>query len=107
MQVSTVNGPRNNRLLIKERLAPSKSPLVSFQNLTSNSIIDGLAGLKLSWVLSPKDVNGFFVGIEIRYFCSHGSYGHDWYQANCACDSDYEHDLVTNGTELVINLKRF
>ena len=115
MQVSTVNGPRNNRSLKKFLAAPASPTVLSIQNVSSFSNIDGLAGLKVTWSISPRDVNGLFVGIDILFQCSSygyyihfSSYEEGRIQMMCDCDYHGEINFVKNGTEFVItNLTRF
>ncbi|XP_065845962.1 phosphatidylinositol phosphatase PTPRQ-like isoform X2 [Oscarella lobularis] len=87
--------------------APASPTVLSIQNVSSNSNIDGLAGLKVTWSLSPRNVNGLFVGIDIEFYCSSNGYyngfGPEGYaQMMCGCDYHNEMHFLKNETEFVI-----
>ena len=93
-------------------LAPPASPtILSIQNVSSSSSIDGLANVKVTWSNpSPRDVNGLFVETRIYYTCSSYYYASKerGVQMMCDCDSHFNDAHVQNETEFVItNLTRF
>ncbi|XP_065829666.1 receptor-type tyrosine-protein phosphatase F-like isoform X2 [Oscarella lobularis] len=49
---------------------PARPTDLSFLNVTSISGVDGLVDLKVTWSLSPRNVNGLFAGFRVRYQCS-------------------------------------
>ncbi|XP_065845955.1 usherin-like isoform X2 [Oscarella lobularis] len=99
-------GPSSFSLVqsVRTYAAPPESPLVSIQNLTLNSSIDdGLASLKLTWVLSPRDVNGLLVGFEVNYYCSSSQ---DWTThtlIRCTCNYAVGMEFVENRRGFVFN----
>ena len=96
-------------------LAPPASPtILSIQNVSSSSSIDGLAGLKVTWSNpSPRDVNGLFVETHISYYCSSTYYSSsEEREVQMMCDCEYygngNNAHVQNEREFVItNLTRF
>ncbi|XP_065827130.1 uncharacterized protein [Oscarella lobularis] len=49
---------------------PARPTDLSFLNVTSISGVDGLVDLKVTWSLSPRNVNGLFAGFRVGYQCS-------------------------------------
>ncbi|XP_065836171.1 uncharacterized protein [Oscarella lobularis] len=106
-------GPFSANLSERTYAARPANPVVlSIQNVSSSSSIDGLADLKVTWSNpSPRDVNGLFVGIQMTLNCSfHGyfsnrlfsSYDEASIQMMCDCNYRSEMNFLKNGTEFVI-----